>query len=327
VNEPSPVLRWAMNHFAGGDAFLFGLGLWCVLQVALVRFSSERFRRILMIASKFSVIWALAIPSPAPRWLLALFVGSLIGLWLTARKARAVSEKRVPTAVLLREGTWRWIACANALALILFEIPFRFSPSLPEPPERLQIVADSVTAGLNDGEDTWPQKLSRDSALAVVDASQPGATLKSALSQLGQLDEQNSPRSLLLLEIGGNDLLEGLPVSEFADHLERLLAAASRRERTVWMFELPMPPLSFRYGEPQRRLARQYNVRLIPRRLLLRVLTSTGGTVDGIHLSQTGHQRMAGLMRELLTLNDARSERSGNYQHVEPEMLHGSKIR
>jgi hypothetical protein len=33
------------------------------------------------------------------------------------------------------------------------------------------------------------------------------------------------------------------------------------------------------------------------------------------------------LMRELLTLNDARSERSGNYQHVEPEMLHGSKIR
>ena len=59
------------------------------------------------------------------------------------------------------------------------------------------------------------------------------------------------------------------------------------------MFELPLPPLSNEYGRIQRRLARRYQVRLIPKRIFISVLAGGGATLDSIHLSDDGHQRMA----------------------------------
>ena len=59
------------------------------------------------------------------------------------------------------------------------------------------------------------------------------------------------------------------------------------------MFELPLPPLCNEYGRIQRRLASAYDVHLIPRRVLMGVLTENGATIDGTHLSNTGHRRLA----------------------------------
>lgn len=59
------------------------------------------------------------------------------------------------------------------------------------------------------------------------------------------------------------------------------------------MFELPLPPLGFAYGRIQRRLARRYGVRLIPKRHLSGLLFNEVTTLDGLHLSEEGHRRMA----------------------------------
>ena len=59
------------------------------------------------------------------------------------------------------------------------------------------------------------------------------------------------------------------------------------------MLELPLPPTCNAYGRIQRRLARQYETLLVPKRVLLGVLQQPGTTLDTIHLSQEGHQRMA----------------------------------
>src|SRR5437870_2613859 len=61
-----------------------------------------------------------------------------------------------------------------------------------------------------------------------------------------------------------------------------------------------MPPFCSDYGRVQRRLAAAHGVTLIPKRWLADVLTADGATVDGIHLSQEGHERMAEKVWRLL---------------------------
>ncbi len=66
------------------------------------------------------------------------------------------------------------------------------------------------------------------------------------------------------------------------------------------MFELPLPPFSYRFGYSQRALASRYQVSLIPKRYLLSVLVGEQKTLDSIHLTDSGHQQMAELMAKLL---------------------------
>jgi acyl-CoA thioesterase I len=67
------------------------------------------------------------------------------------------------------------------------------------------------------------------------------------------------------------------------------------------MIELPLPPLYNRYGIVQRALAKSHGVTLIPKRILAKVITTPGATVDGLHLSNTGHTLLARALSEMLT--------------------------
>lgn len=60
------------------------------------------------------------------------------------------------------------------------------------------------------------------------------------------------------------------------------------------MVELPLPPLCNGFGLVQRRRAAEHGVALIPRRVLMGVLTGDDATTDGLHLTPAGHERMAG---------------------------------
>ena len=206
---------------------------------------------------------------------------------------------------------------AAAVWGVALELPHCFYRAPEQTIETLGVVGDSITAGLNDGEDTWPQQLARRVTSEVVDASQPGATLKSARKQL-QLLEPSGVHALVL-EIGGNDLLEGLPVPEFEHDLDQLLSdCRDLNPAVVVMFELPLPPLATRYGAVQRRVAALHGVKLVPRRVLAGVLTANGSTVDGIHLSNAGQTRLAGVVQKLLKFENAPSQ-SGNYRRLEPQ--------
>ncbi len=316
MQEPTLLLRLAMFHFPGGDGYLCGLLLFCLAQMGLSCNCSERWRRPLTITSRIGLAWSFVLPSPTPRWLLILFAASLLWLTIEVWRSKSASDTIIRASRLQRVRQLSWLNCACAFAVVLSELPYRFSPSVGNvSSDRLSVVADSVTAGLNDGEDTWPQRLARSSLWNVTDASQPGATLKSARQQVDLLDAEPS---VLLLEIGGNDLLEGLPVAQFEQDLEQLLSAARQPGRTVLMFELPLPPLAFRYGEAQRRLAAKYEVALLPKRLFIGVLTSSGATVDGIYLLPKGHELMAELVKKRLGVEATPRDDTGRYQHVGP---------
>ena len=97
----------------------------------------------------------------------------------------------------------------------------------------------------------------------------------------------------MLVEIVGNDCFGETSPREFATGLDRLLSAVCRPGRVVVMLELPLPPTFQEYGRIQRRLAAQFHVILIPKRVLLGVLERRGATVDSVHLSRQGHRWMA----------------------------------
>jgi acyl-CoA thioesterase I len=155
---------------------------------------------------------------------------------------------------------------------------------------KLYIIGDSITAGLGGKMETWPQLLAKSRPVEVVDLARMGATTASALQQADALPKDGG---LVLLEIGGNDLLGTTSAADFERDLDRLLNQVCVPDRMVLMFELPLPPFYNEFGRAQRRLASNHGVILIPKRFLASVLTGPGATLDSIHLDRFGHEKMA----------------------------------
>lgn len=104
----------------------------------------------------------------------------------------------------------------------------------------------------------------------------------------------------MIVEIGGNDILGSTTSAEFAHDLHTLLSEVSQDSRQIVMFELPLPPFFHEYGRIQRTLSTKYNVKLVPKRVFLSVIAGGDATLDSIHLSQAGHQKMANSVWQVL---------------------------
>ncbi len=175
----------------------------------------------------------------------------------------------------------------------MIEAPYHVTRSLQPASDRsLSVIGDSITAGMggNDNAETWPRILARTRGLNVQDISHAGETTASALKRT-RLQPITAP--VVVVEIGGNDLLGSTTAAQFADDLEALLSHVATRDRQVVMFELPLPPFCHEYGHVQRSIAARHNVILVPKRVLLSILAGGDSTVDTIHLTQAGHQVMA----------------------------------
>ena len=103
-----------------------------------------------------------------------------------------------------------------------------------------------------------------------------------------------------MIELGGNDLIAGVPSDVFERGLEVVLARLAAPRRTVVMFELPLLPNRIRYGQIQRRLAAKYRVSLVPKRYFTTVIAGQDATSDGLHLTDVGARRMATVVTQIL---------------------------
>lgn len=184
-----------------------------------------------------------------------------------------------------------------ALALVVvaaFLIELRWWPkphvALPHG-ATVHVIGDSLSAGVGTpGEVPWPHLLAREHGLTVCNHAVAGATTRQASRQVTAL---RADSGLVLVLIGGNDLIGGGGAARFEQDLSAFLAQLKGTGHRVVMFELPLPPLPGAYGAAQRRLATQFGIPLIPRRVLGLVLAHADSTVDGLHLSPTGHARLA----------------------------------
>lgn len=282
-----------LYHLVSGHGW-FTCGLIVIFISSLDFRDVFRNRRIAKRVAHFVLVLAIG---------LAALTGTPLTIWLVIPLITSTLSYAAFGFARDKDGLRRSLAaCAIAFIVLalLLEIPWQIAhPPEETKPEKLYIIADSITAGLGE-KVTYPRKVESVSGVQILDFSKAGATAGSALgNQVTRLLDDGTTRAWVLLEIGGNDMLGGTTPEDFRVNLEQLILASRGKPdqlRKVLMFELPITPGSWSFGRAQRQLASQYGVTLIPKRVLAGLLLTEENTVDGIHLSPEGHNRMAELV-------------------------------
>jgi acyl-CoA thioesterase-1 len=272
-------MNWLVFHVASGQSFFSGIALVVVAAVAS-RSSNAVSKRVAVLGFVIGVIAIVISSTPIPYWYYGL--------------ASVATVPWIASAYVTKWRPWSAFAVIAAWTIAaIMEIPYHLPPRLgPASSPSVTIIGDSVTAGMG-GEDqaeTWPVILAKEHGIEIQDNSHVGETAASALKRL---KDKPITSSLVIIEIGGNDLLGSTTSAKFSRDLDALLAHVTSSKSQTIMFELPLPPFHHEYGRIQRVLAHKYGVSLIPKRVFLDVLGASGSTLDTIHLSQAGHQRMA----------------------------------
>jgi acyl-CoA thioesterase I len=97
------------------------------------------------------------------------------------------------------------------------------------------------------------------------------------------------------------------PRSVYHEQLDSLMQSLWSGQHKVLMLELPLFPFKNAFGRAQREIAAEYGATMLPKRFMTKVLGIQGGTLDGLHLSQAGHDAMAGLIGGVLEREDKRA--------------------
>lgn len=170
------------------------------------------------------------------------------------------------------------------------------------PPVRVVALGDSLTAGLGLApEEAYPGLLQarlreRGLAAEVVNAGVSGDTTAGGLRRLEwSLD---STVRVLILALGGNDGLRGLPPELMRDNLEAIITRAQTQGVTVILAGMEAPPNLGRpyataFRQVFRDLAARHRVALLP--FLLDGVAGDGrlNQADGIHPNAAGARKVA----------------------------------
>jgi len=286
-------------HLAGGNVFFLGAILIAAGCAFSFFFRGGFLSVISRLAALLGIVAVIFSPTPLPGWLSFIWL-LLVAVWLLVQNLKATSETKFTTIC-------RSLALLLSLTVILSELPSHMKPSLPGGPyDKVVLLADSISSGLNPDEKTWPKIIREEYGVTLLDFSRAGATVRDAIRMADSIPKGDC---LVILEIGGNDLLSRRHADDFRKDLDELLKKVCLSGRAVLMFELPLPPLFTEYGKVQRELSKGYAVCLIPKRHFAKLLSGEGNTVDNLHLSAQGHRQMADVVWEIIKKSVMASER------------------
>jgi acyl-CoA thioesterase-1 len=160
------------------------------------------------------------------------------------------------------------------LLCLWFAWPAAAAQSTPRQEPVILVYGDSLSAGYGVAvEKGWVSLLanrmhSEGYGFRVVNASVSGETTTGGLARLPHALAAHSP-SIVIVELGANDGLRGLPLATTRENLEATLSLAAGDKRTVVLLGMRMPP---NYGErytsgfaalfPE--LARTHHASLVP---------------------------------------------------------------
>jgi len=170
----------------------------------------------------------------------------------------------------------------------------RADPPLPV----ILVFGDSLSAGYGiHVEQGWVSLLARKIAqlgygFRVINASVSGETTAGGVGRLPHALDVQHPR-ILVLELGANDGLRGLPLEGTRDNLERMITLARSRGVSVLLLGMRMPP---NYGERYTSgfqnmysaLAGAHKLALVPFLLDQVALNPALMQPDGLHPSEAG---------------------------------------
>lgn len=162
----------------------------------------------------------------------------------------------------------------------------------------IMVFGDSLSAGygLRPGEG-WVDLLRQAlPAHQVVNASQSGETTAGGLSRLPAALARHKP-DIVILELGGNDGLRGLPPDDMRANLEQMVAMSAQSKARVLLVGMALPP---NYGQAYGRafqmvysdLAKQQKLPFVPLLVEGFATDRTRFQADGIHPNASAQGQM-----------------------------------
>lgn len=164
------------------------------------------------------------------------------------------------------------------------------------------VLGDSLSAGYGiKVQEGWVSLLAQRLAAEgygykVVNASVSGETTQGGVSRLPRVLERHKP-DLVVIELGGNDGLRGLPLAASRANLQRAIELAKAARARVLLVGMMIPPnYGARYAQQFREtfveLARENSIPLVPFLLDEVALNADLMQEDGIHANARGQPRM-----------------------------------
>lgn len=183
------------------------------------------------------------------------------------------------------------------LLLVLLLLPMSCvvadTSDAPESAPAIVVVGDSLSAAYGmQMTESWPsllqQRLSAEGfPHQVVNSSITGETTQGGRSRLPRLLSRHHPE-LVIIELGGNDGLRGLPLEVTRGNLSAMIEASQDSGAQVMLFEMRIPPnygaaYTKKFHQSYAELAEKYDVTLQP--FILENIALEPGMMqaDGIH--------------------------------------------
>ena len=278
-------------YFASGESLYPGAFLLLILAIISPFLHRRPFLQLRNIAA-WVALTMIVMASPPFPWTLDAIFGAALAFWFISVNefglGLSVGGRRIAVVVLT----------GVLLVMTATELCHRAAPAISgAPSDHLVVIGDSISSGIDAQTIPWPGVMQQITGRRVKNLARAGARMIDA----GVMADEVMPQDrLVLIEIGGNDLLTGVSACEFANALEATFAKVAVHGRTVVMFELPLLPNKVAFGRVQRRLSSKYGVTLLPKRYFTKVISGTNATSDGLHLSSAGARSMAVLVARIL---------------------------
>jgi acyl-CoA thioesterase-1 len=175
----------------------------------------------------------------------------------------------------------------------------------------LLVYGDSLSAGYQlPTEKSWPALLAADWKsqgldLHIVNASVSGETTQGGLARLSQALQTHVP-DWVLLELGANDGLRGLPPSLTRKNLDQMLQRIQQQGARALLIQIRIPP---NYGARYIRqfesiypeLAQQHQVPLLPFFMEPIITDPALLLADGLHPNARGQEKIRDQLEPILT--------------------------
>lgn len=168
-----------------------------------------------------------------------------------------------------------------------------------DPGATIVAFGDSLTFGTGASEEeSYPAALERLIGRRVIRSGVPGEVTSEGLARLPGVLDEHQPQ-LLILGLGGNDLLRRMDEKATASNLRAMIQLARNRGIGVVLLAPPRPALLTSVPEYYAQLAKEFKVPL-EADVLKAVLTDNGLKSDMIHPSAKGYARVAEALAKLL---------------------------
>jgi lysophospholipase L1-like esterase len=189
---------------------------------------------------------------------------------------------------------------------ILFLCSCKKTPGIAKFPSDAVVLAfgDSITYGTGAAPaESYPSVLAGLIGRNVVNAGVPGETTAVAKQRLAATLDEHRP-ALMLLCLGGNDILQRQDKAQTVSNLKEMIAVAKSRGVAIVLIGVPKLEFGLKVPALYREIARENDIPL-ERKALKRILSKSSLKSDEIHPNTAGYRLLAESVAKLLRKSGA----------------------